>query len=360
MRKLYQNDVLDLLYGATFLGSGGGGTLKSGIELINRLAEEKSIELNLLDVSEINSDDYAAMVAGLGAPTAMEEKKFGNEAIYAFEGLQKVMAKEDVKINYLYSGELGGFNTAVPIYASLKTGTPLLDVDGNRRAVPELNTSLTTVHGFPTYPLSLANANGDVIIGYTKNPLDDKAAELIARQMCMAYGMSIGFSTWHVNKQEMNEYLVPGALTLAENIGKAIAIAKVNKCDPIIELKKNLTIRELFSGTVIGVETTAMDGFDFGTTSIRVIDKTYTIDFKNENLLAKDENGDVMIAVPESICLLDMDTYIPLTNADIKEGMNVSVYAVPAHESWWKVKKGFDCWKSILLKVGYDGGPVKF
>ena len=85
---------------------------------------------------------------------------------------------------------------------------------------------------------------------------------------------------------------------------------------------------------------------------------TASISFKNENILAKDERGDVILTVPESICLLDVDNFMPLTNAAGKEGMRIIVIALPAAELWWHTPDGYDCWREILKGIGYNGEAV--
>ena len=50
------------------------------------------------------------------------------------------------------AGELGGFNTIVPMYVAAIKGTPFVDGDGNGRAVPELSTGLYPSHNIPPHP----------------------------------------------------------------------------------------------------------------------------------------------------------------------------------------------------------------
>jgi hypothetical protein len=248
----------------------------------------------------------------------------------------------------------------MPILTAINLRMPFVDVDGEGRAVPELNTGLQAIYGIPTSPMVLSNSQGDVMVAYTKDPMDDKAAEKIARQMCMAYDMRIGFSTWVVSKEQMKN-LVPGAISKAAQVGKSILASKKANVDPIQALSKVVEIRELFRGEVMEVQLVAENGFDFGITTFKSAEgKRFFIDFKNENLVARDDSGNVLMVVPEIICLLDMDSYEPLTNAEIKVGMNVSVIASPAAENWWKIPEGFTCWNKNLELVGYNGGPVRF
>ena len=85
MRKLYKQDIVEILYGATLLGAGGGGSLCFGLDMLKRMEDDgENIELDMLELSEIGDDEYAAMVAGLGSPVAMLDTKlpmFGPDAV---------------------------------------------------------------------------------------------------------------------------------------------------------------------------------------------------------------------------------------------------------------------------------------
>ena len=145
MRKLYEQDIIEILYGATLLGAGGGGSLKQGLDMIQGLKDDgEQIELDLLDVSEMRDDAYAVMVAGLGSPVAMldpDMPRFGPDAVFAYRAFQKAFAAEGKKLEYLYSGEMGGFNTFTPmLVAILSDKDPakrikFVDADGNGRSM---------------------------------------------------------------------------------------------------------------------------------------------------------------------------------------------------------------------------------
>lgn len=369
MRKLYEQDIVEILYGATLLGAGGGGSLKMGLDMLDGLKKAgEKIELDLLDLDEIGDDEYAAMVAGLGSPVAMldpNQPMFGPDAVYAFKAFQKAYKVEGKECKYLYSGEMGGFNTFTPMLVALLSDKDpekrikFLDVDGNGRAVPELNTTLGVFYGFPPKPMGMGSLHGDEIIVY---PVSDKSGEQIARQMCMLYGMRIGFATWGMNKAEMKKALDVGCVTKAQNIGKAFLAAKKNGTDIMEELKKAMEVREFCRGTIEKLDIRAEGGFDFGTTVVRGDDgKKYFIDFKNENLILRDEAGNTVMTAPEGIGLVDLDAVYPLTNADTKEGMRLLVTMTPAHQNWWDESvKTYECWLPELERVGMKGKQVRY
>lgn len=182
MRKLYEQDIIEILYGATLLGAGGGGSLKQGLDMIQGLKDDgEQIELDLLDVSEMRDDAYAVMVAGLGSPVAMldpDMPRFGPDAVFAYRAFQKAFAAEGKKLEYLYSGEMGGFNTFTPmLVAILSDKDPakrikFVDADGNGRAVPELNTTINAFYDHPPKPMGMGSLYGDEIIVYMRKYLE--------------------------------------------------------------------------------------------------------------------------------------------------------------------------------------------
>jgi hypothetical protein len=151
-RIIGRKEILHILTGATLFGAGGGGPVQPAADMLDRLEREHgySLEIELRDTDEMGAGEYAAMAAGLGSPLALIGKEFGPDSVRAFRVFQKALAMEGKTVSCLYSGELGGFNTFVPMLVSILSDRdpsrriPLLDVDGNGRAVPELNTSLNS------------------------------------------------------------------------------------------------------------------------------------------------------------------------------------------------------------------------
>jgi DUF917 family protein len=314
----------------------------------------------MIDVSEMEEGAYGAMAACLGSPKAITSPDVSFiDVVKAFGGLQSELAREGKDLKYVYSGEYGGLNTCVAMYISIVNGTPVLDLDSNVRAVPELNTGLTPIYGFPPYPVVLSNEVGDVTVVRTADPEDSSGAELIARQLCQAYNMKIGFSTWAVSRSDIEKYLVPGTLTRAQVVGHAILEAKAAKTDPVEAIGKAIKVKELCRGKLETVDVVTKEGFDFGTTIVDAVDGKYRVQSKNENMVVLDPSGNVIVTVPESICMINLDDYEPLSNADTKVGMNVAFVGVPAAEPWWKIPEGFTCWKHILDKMGLETGPVR-
>jgi DUF917 family protein len=130
-------------------------------------------------------------------------------------------------------------------------------------------------------------------------------------------------------------------------------------------LLKSVDCSQLFVGRITGIQLRTEGGFDSGTTFIEgtgeYVGESRSIDFKNENMILKGSSGQILGTVPDLITLVDLESLHPLTNADTREGQHVAVFGLTAPASWLKTPAGYECWHSILEKLGYVGPyvPVK-
>lgn len=359
-RIIKEQGLNDIITGAGFMGAGGGGSPRDGHRLLDELKSLKKAEVTLIDYKEMKDDEWAVMVAEFGSPKAFMEAKSFPETVTCFTLMQEIAAQYDKKITHLMAGELGGFNTMVPLYVAALKGVPFVDADANGRAVPELSTCLYQIYGVSHSPFTMAGSNGDSIVAYLNDPMDYRAAENIARHISMAYGQRAAFCGLAARRGEI-EKLVPGSISLCMAVGKAFRESKdIKKLSQALE--SEVGVRELFVGIITGIELKSEGGFDFGVTSVKGFGdyegRSIRIGFKNENMILRDGSDKVLGTVPDLITLVDLEALEPLTNADTKEGQNVAVFGTTAPANWLKTPKGYECWKHILDKFGYAGDYV--
>ena len=177
----------------------------------------------------------------------------------------------------------------------------------------------------------------------------------------MAYGMAAAFCTWPADRKAIARYLVPGALSRARLVGESIRCAR-DLSDLAASLRALSGVQLLARGRISDITTTTERGFDFGVTIVEVAgpDEVLRVDFQNENLLARDAGGQVVVTVPDIITMVDVETLQPLTNADTCVGQEVAVFVTRAPEIWYEHPEGYQCWKETLARTGYEGPRVGF
>jgi len=355
-RLLYRKDFENIIAGATLLGSGGGGSPKGGMDLINSALSEPSKAVRLVSADSAPDMDMVVMVAGIGSPLAFLKKGFDIEAVHAFDAMERLYMMAGQRASFLVPGEIGGFNLVTPMYVAVKKNVPVIDADGNGRAVPELETSLWPLYGIPSSPCVLADKKGNVVILYTRDPLDSATCELVARYVTAAFENTCAFATWTMNVKSLREVSVLNSVTRCESIGKAINAAVTAARDPVNAAVEASSGYELIRGIIADITTKTVTGFDFGTTLIEGVGKykgkKMKIDYKNENMIAWKEEGQPAATVPDLVCLMTTKGE-PLTNADTKKGMEIAVIGIPAPDKWRKHPRGFEVWRHIIEKMGF-------
>lgn len=141
MAKTYLNEenMRDIIWGATLMGGGGGGSISSGMMLLDSYKKDhpdETLSVEMIDAGDMPKGTYAAATAGMGAPAAIAGVDFSAWAANAFAVLRDLAARDGKKLGYNYPVELGGFSTFFPLLLSLKTGLPTVDCDGARSCCP--------------------------------------------------------------------------------------------------------------------------------------------------------------------------------------------------------------------------------
>ena len=341
MKKLDRQDLIDILYGCTILGTGGGGSLEKGIAQIDE-ALKLQREFILVGFDELDGDDLIATPYSCGAisPETEEERKKYEKLPIIDEVPHVVALREmekylDKKVKAVISTELGGGNTAVAFYSGAMSGKYIVDADPAGRSVPELQHTTYYLNDVSIAPISLVNQFGESAI--ITNVVDDFRAERLVRALAVVSKNSIAVVDHVDTVDNLKNTVIKGAITYAWDIGKAFRIAKESNSDvsnSVIEAGKG---KELFKGTVIENSWETIDGFTIGEVSFKgnkeYREDEYKIWYKNENIIAW-KNGEYHATVPDLICIIDENKKEPILNPNFREGMEVTIFALPAAVEW--------------------------
>lgn len=377
MSILYSPQLKNVIWGATLMGGGGGGSIQNGLDLLRNYEREYGeARLELITYDEMEPGLFAAVTAGMGSPAAIAGIDFTPYAVNAYNLLEMIARASRKELRYGLPVELGGFNTFVPMLISMLKKTPFIDADGSGRAVPALETLLLNINGCATSPLALSNADNDKVTIQLSNPYDAVLCEKLGRDVCVEFGNQAGLSGWIVNSDEIGNRLPTGTITLCEKIG---AICRKVSPDTIFkEIKANtdLDVKQICIGYVVKVETKTEGGFDYGYVIVDGAngEGRFRIDFQNENLLLSrmisETRSEPIMTVPDITCMNCVKSVqgspilpgMPISNADVREGMIIGLGVIRVNEKWEKTpaEHMWSFWKPYMDVIGYTGGRIPF
>ena len=356
MRKIGLSEVEDIALGASLLGAGGGGDPYYG-KLMAIGAIKECGPVDLIAPEEVPDDAIIMPIAMMGAPTVLCEKGTGgNEYKVIYEMVSQFFGKQVYAVMPM---EAGGVNSMLPIAAAARLGLPMVDCDGMGRAFPELQMVTFTIGGVSTTPMAATDEKGNSVI---LNTITNKWAEELARSVTMSCGGSITVSLYIMDGATMKSFSVKNIVTRSEMLGKAIRDVK-NHSDLTPEeafLKASEGYR-LFKGKIADVLRETNGAFNLGHIILEGIGddrgSKAEVTFQNENL-AVVVNGEIKATVPDLICLVDTETFIPVTTEVLKYGKRVMVVGLKCYEMW-RTKEGLDLVGPRYFGIDTDYIPLE-
>ena len=336
MRLIGLEDVEDIALGASLLGAGGGGDPYVG-KLAAMAAIRECGPVTLLDADEVPDDAFVVPSAGMGAPTVLTEKGFGsNTEIQALkDNVQRFFGRE---VYATLPAEAGGVNSMFPLIVAARLGIPMVDADGMGRAFPELQMVTFTIGGVRTTPMAWADEKGNFGVLDT---ISNKWAEDVARSVTMVCGGAVSIMLFGMDGAKLKECGVHGIVTRSQQLGRAIRQTKH------LAAEEGLTPEEfflrftgghkLFKGKISDVLREMRGAFNYGRVKLAGIGdykgSAAYVDFQNENLCCVVD--DRMVATtPDMICLVDVETFMPVPTDALKYGKRVMVVGLECFHLW--------------------------
>ena len=166
MKNLNRKELKDVVRGACFLASGGGGAYETGIQIADCFKPPyyESSEVKVVTVEEAKAmatANYGVVTAVMGAPERMKEIKNAGMNVKAIEKLAELRGIDVKEIGCIIPAEIGALSSVIACVTAAKLGIPVLDGDGAGRAVPVLNMTSFAVKEVSVNPTVLVGSNGD-------------------------------------------------------------------------------------------------------------------------------------------------------------------------------------------------------
>ena len=357
-------ELQKIALGACFLGSGGGGKLKTSLDYIDDFFSKNEIIQNfqltdlITDLGNVTARQTGIVVAYMGAPQKMDKIKCPDAVCKGIEKFENDIKKNDsnFSIDYIIPVEIGPVSTITACLTALQLGKKVLNVDGAGRAVPTLDliTYTTNAH-VSVNPTFLCSENENE----NKNPPEDPVyhqikleifgdkkpdaeysedmdpgaaskMESLARPVLNMpeFDQKAGLVMWYfedVIKLMDDHASVKGTLTFCHKLGGAIR-SKLKDEDGLPDIEELFAdIKELFNeqpmfkelpiypdpaieercrGVLKSATTLTAGGFDVGVITI-----------KDDRVKGDPEHLYKIIFQNESLLLWDSDSPIPLVMA---------------------------------------------
>lgn len=313
--------------------------------------------MDLLSPEEVPDDAIIMPIAMMGAPTVLCEKGTGgNEYQVIYDIVSRYLGKPVYAVMPM---EAGGVNSMLPIAAAARLGLPMVDCDGMGRAFPELQMVTFTIGGVSATPMALTDEKGNSAIF---NTITNQWTEELARAVTMSCGGSVTVSLYIMDGATMKAFGVKDIVTRSELLGRAIRTVKNDPAVPPEEafLQASEGFR-IFKGKISDVLRETNGAFNLGRVQLDGIGefrgRTAEVCFQNENL-AVSVDGEILATVPDLICLVDTDTFIPVTTEALKYGKRVMVVGLKCYEMW-RTKAGLDLVCPRYFGVDTDYIPLE-
>ena len=336
-------DCEDLLEGALWLGTGGGGSFDEGMEKLKKTVDD-GLSLEWVEIDDIPDDIWTVTIGlhGSIAPLSPETlREIASNGLTETREWYLVKAVRELgeflghDFKCLVSAELGPDSVAIPLAAGAYLGIPVVDGDYVGRAVPEEAQSTYCLHRMQSNLFAGVDRWGNSI--FVKNAVNTHALERIAKMLAVASYGDIAVATTPLIAEEMKKILVAGTLSRCLKIGQTLRASRKNGRDPIDAAVEVADGWRLFDGTVVSLETEDRDGYYFGTAQVEgsgdFQGQVLKVWFKNENLITW-LNGSPWVCSPDLVTFVYRENGRGVYNAELKEGDEVAVVGMKGVEGF--------------------------
>lgn len=392
--NIYHEQEIDcILKGATLLAAGGGGSYSLGAEILKSFKEQNpdvEIKIQLCDVQEMKDGESTFGVGIMGSPSAhASEEELAKVALLSYGETLELARRYGKDPEYALALELGGANTLIPLLCAMKYDLKVVDADLCGRAVPGLETALSSVNGLPTAPFALTDGEGNSYDINMADPYDAAGVESVAVAILDHLQSNGGFTGFYFSGEEISENVPTNSLTQCMQIGQCIETFQAMSIEERQERPLFQMLNEMnypIQCATLTTKASPVQYFHQESAAGGARDKGYYylgvegepgnyfyIQFNNETMAVSvlNDSGDYdcIATAPCIITMYDENTGMPLTNADLKEqilsgngdALNVMLGIIKVDEKWWNNPAATTrAWKPYLEEAGYMGDIVRY
>ncbi|MGI6582641.1 MAG: DUF917 domain-containing protein [bacterium] len=337
-KKIFTRDEIEaFLVGLIIYGTGGGGALLRGRNLMNNDFDHGRT-LQMVDLEDVEDDAFICSAGNMGSVKTAESVDYKQQVqdweenfpmLKAIEMMQQIKGR---KVDYLIPFELGAGNTPIILSAAARLGIPMINGDLVGRAAPETHMSSLIGHGISLYPMCLVDDSDNKFVIVDSN--DPTYADEVGRLLIKKGGNFGGNCHYPISGREAKRYCIGGSVSKALELGKLVTDANEKGIDGVEVVKEFTQAKEVFRGVITEFYGEDRGGFYLANFKVEGTDgyrgKTATMVIKNELMLLKVENK-LRLMFPDYGFMLYPRTGHGILSADLKPGLEIVLLGKPCH-----------------------------
>jgi DUF917 family protein len=315
-----------VVLGGAVLGGGGGGDITEGLERASLAVRLGTPVLKALD--ELDDDDLVVTASVVGAPAAAEKYVRPVDHIKALELL---LESRPVKAAGIIANENGASSGVNGWLQAAAMNLPMIDAPANGRAHPTGLMGAMGIHRLDNY-VSVQSAvggnpeTGRYLEGVFKGKLEVTAN--VVRYASIQAGGIVAVSRDPIDAAYLRKHAAPGGTSQAIQVGEAILASRNQGANEVIRaIVSVLGGRIPYQGQVTELRLETAGGYDVGLVKTEG-DQGCELTFWNE-FMTLELNGQREATFPDLITLLSLESGLPISSAEIRQGDRVAVLVVP-------------------------------
>ena len=335
VRQLTIQDAEDACLGGGVFACGGGGWYEHGLQN-GRLAVTLGRPV-LVGIDDVPQGGLIVTISATGAPASDDFEMWPRDYIRAFELVRAAAETETgLRVVGVMNAQNGYSSTVNSWMPAAATGLPVIDAAGDVRAHPTIKLGAMGYAGSPEFRTMQAAVGGkrgqhmdlELLVRGSLFRTSN-----VMRAASVQAGGFIASARLPLPVSVIRERAAHGAVSLAIELGRAMRAAQPYG-DAVLDAVAAVTGgRWLGHGRVGSMTLHTEGGFDHGAYTIdtaqgeldlRLMNEFMTVERRNK----KKKAGERLATFPDTICVLDAASGLPLKSGEIVQGREVAVLHV--------------------------------
>lgn len=343
--ELSAAQVRPLAMGATLLGSGGGGDVAVGAQLLTHVLATRPV--CVARAADLPADTLVVHVGVVGAPDILAERLIDpQDFAHAVNAVVRAAGAPAGAVGVI---EIGGLNALIPLLAAAELDLPVVDGDLMGRAFPRIDQTRLALWGYPAQPIAVVGPAGDTVVIPSCAP---RAVEPLIRANVAAMGGAAAVALYPVAAGTLADLGIPGSLGCCLTLGERYLAARAAGAG---DFAGHIGADLLCEGRVDEIR--PRQGGIPG--SITLLDHAsgavVRVDLLDE-FLAVTVDGTTVTATPEIIVAVDPTSRVPIRSDQLRLGRTVLMLRLPAPHRWPAEAGDVVGPAGFGLDVGYEAG----